>query len=76
MSEESKLAFKANKSANIIKSLCDLYSLSIQDATDMYYQSDTSELIGEGVVDLQCRSDKYLATIVWEEHQESKERGR
>lgn len=71
MTEESKLAFQANKNANIIKSLCYLYGVSVQEATDIYYQSDTSELIEEGVSDLQCRSDKYLATLVWEEHQEN-----
>lgn len=37
----------------------------------MYYQSDASELIEDGVADLQCRSDKYLATLIWDEHQES-----
>ncbi len=71
MTEESKLAFQASKSANIIKSICELYGLSLQEATDIYYQSDTSELIEEGIADLQCRSDKYLATIIWEEHQSS-----
>ncbi len=71
MTEESRLAFQASKSANIIKSLCDLYGLSLQEAADMYYQSDTSELIEEGISDLQCRSDKYLASVVWDEYQES-----
>lgn len=71
MTEESKMAFQASKSAKIIKSLCDLYGTSIQEATDMYYQSDMSELIEEGVADLQCRSDRYLATIIWDENQES-----
>ena len=71
MTEESKLAFQAQKNANIIRSLCELYGISLQEATDIYYQSDTSELIEEGIGDLQCRSDKYLATVIWEEHQES-----
>lgn len=71
MTEESRLAFQAGKSANIIRSICDLYDLSIQEATDIFYQSDTSELIEEGIADLQCRSDKYLASIIWEEYQES-----
>lgn len=73
MTEESKLVFKARKSANIIKSICALYGLSPQEATDIYYQSDLSELIEDGIADLQCRSDKYLASIVWEEYQESRE---
>lgn len=71
MTEESKLAFQASKNANVIKSLCDLYGVSLQEATDIYYQSDTSELIEEGIADLQCRSDKYLASVVWEEYQET-----
>ena len=71
MTEESKLAFQANKSANIIKGLCDLYGVSLQKATDIYYQSDTSELIEDGIADLQCRSDKYLATLIWDEYQET-----
>ncbi|MDE7147326.1 MAG: DUF3791 domain-containing protein [Duncaniella sp.] len=71
MTEESRLAFLANKSANIIKSLSDLYKISIQEATDIYYQSDTSELIANEISDLQCRSDKYLATLIWDEYQES-----
>ena len=71
MTEESRLAFQTGKSANIIRSICDLYDLSIQEATDIFYQSDTSELIEEGIADLQCRSDKYLASIIWEEYQES-----
>lgn len=68
MTDESKLAFQAGKSANIIKSLCELYGVSLQEATDIYYQSDTSELIEDGVADLQCRSDRYLASVIWEEY--------
>lgn len=71
MTDESKLAFQAGKSANIIKSLCDLYGLSLKEAADIYYQSDTSELIEDGIADLQCRSDKYLASVIWDERQEA-----
>lgn len=68
MTEESKMAFNAGKSARIIKSLNELYGIPIQEATDIYYQSDLSELIEEGVGDLHCRSSKYLATIIWDEN--------
>lgn len=71
MTEESKMAFQASKSANIIKSLCDLYGTTLKEAADIYYQSDISELIEEGIADLQCRSEKYLATIIWDEHKSS-----
>lgn len=70
MSEDGKTAMQANKNANIIKAISQLYHISLPEAIDIYYQSDTSELIEEGVGDLQCRSDKYLATIIWEEHNE------
>ncbi len=70
MTEESKMAMRATKCANIIMSLCELYALPIQEATDIFYQSETAGLIEDGVADLQCRSDKYLATLVWEEFQE------
>lgn len=72
MTDESKMALRATKIANIIISLCELYNVSLQDATDIYYRSTTSDLIEEGVADLQCRSDKYLASLVWEEFQEGK----
>ncbi len=72
MTDENRLAFQASKSASIIKSLCDLYGISFQEAADLYYQSDISELIEEGIADLQCRSVKYLATLIWDEYNESK----
>lgn len=31
----------------------------------------TATLIDEGVADLQCRSDKYLASEIWREHCEN-----
>ncbi len=72
MTNESKIALQASKCANIILSLCELYGLSLKKATDIYYQSETAEMIEEGIADLQCRSDKYLASIIWDEFQESK----
>ena len=41
----------------------------LNEATDIYYNSETANLIEEGVADLHCRSDKYLAEEVWLEHQ-------
>lgn len=70
MTEDSKMALQSIKSANIIQNLSELYGLTIQEATDIYYQSDTSELIEEGVSDLHCRSAKYLAMLIWDEYQE------
>ena len=71
MTEESKIAMRATKIANIIMCLCDIYHISLIQATDMYYKSITARMIEDGIADLQCRSDKYLATLVWDEYQET-----
>lgn len=71
MTEESRLAFQAIKTSNIIKAMSQLYGLSLQQAADMYYMSETSELIEEGIADLNCRSSQYLASLIWDEHHES-----
>ena len=68
MTEESSLVLRADKCAGIILSICELFGTSIQEATDMFYSSETANLIEEGVADLHCRSNKYLATLVWDEH--------
>jgi len=70
MTEESKLVFRGNKCAGIILSMCEIFGISLQEATDIYYKSDTATLIEDGVADLQCRSNKYLATLVWDEYKE------
>lgn len=44
-----------------------MYSISLDEAMDMFYHSDTMQLMEEGVADLHCRSDKYLAEEVWRE---------
>lgn len=65
---ETDIALRATKNAGIIEALCELYNLSVVDAANLYYTSETSKLIEEHVADLNCRSNKYLATLVWEEH--------
>ncbi len=72
MTDDSKMVMRAAKCANIIIALGELYGLSFQEATDVFYSSETAGLIEEGVADLQCRSDKYLASLVWEEFQEKR----
>lgn len=72
MTEESRTVIRATKVAAIIKSLSDLYGLPLKDATDLYYRSITSDMIEEGIADLHCRSEKYLASLIWEEFSEHK----
>ncbi|MDE5785839.1 MAG: DUF3791 domain-containing protein [Duncaniella sp.] len=70
MTEESKTVIRSSKVARIIMSLCELYGITLMEATDIFYTSDISDMIEEGVSDLQCRSEKYLATLIWDEYHE------
>ncbi|MDE6300615.1 MAG: DUF3791 domain-containing protein [Muribaculaceae bacterium] len=58
--------------AAVILSIHELFGVSVEAATDIYYRSETAGLIEEGVGDLHCRSNKYLATIIWDEYLENK----
>lgn len=68
---ETEIYLRGNKNAVIITAISELFGISILDATNIYYQSETAQLIEEKVADLHCRSEKYLATLVWEEHLEN-----
>jgi hypothetical protein len=70
MNDESKLILRSAKVARIIENISEMFHVSLQKATDIYYNSVTANLIEEGIADLHCRSDKYLANEVWLEHQE------
>lgn len=73
MTEVSKQIIYSEQYARIILCISAMAGVSIQEATDMFYESETANLIEEGVADLHCRSDKYLATLVIEEYQEKKD---
>ncbi|MDE5838870.1 MAG: DUF3791 domain-containing protein [Paramuribaculum sp.] len=71
MTEDSKTVLRAEKISKIISYISEIFSISIDEATEIFYNSSTAEMIEEGIADLHCRSEKYLATLVWEEYQES-----
>ncbi len=70
MTQESITVLRGEKIARIIENISNLYSISLDEAADVYYTSDTSMLIEDGIADLHCRSEKYLAQCVWDEHLE------
>lgn len=72
MTDETMLVLRGDKCAAIINSISEMFDVSIPEAVDIYYKSVTAQLIEEKVADLHCRSEKYLATLVWEEHLENK----
>lgn len=73
MSEESLQILQSAKCARIIVCISDMYSVSLEKATDIYYGSETANMIEERVSDLHCRSDKYLAEEVWREYNETEQ---
>ncbi len=72
MSEDSKQILKSTQCARIILCISEMYAVSIDEATDIFYNSETASMIEDEVADLHCRSDKYLAGEVWREYQETK----
>ncbi len=52
------------KYARIIRLIAEHKSLPYEQALDLFYRSKTFELISEGVADMHCLSDEYLAEEV------------
>ncbi len=71
MSEDSKQIMKSAQCARIILCISEMFGVTLNEATDIYYNSETANMMEEGVADLHCRSDKYLAEEIWNEHQEA-----
>lgn len=52
------------KYARIIRLVAERKGLPYEQAFDIFYRSKTFELISEGVADMHCLSDEYLAEEV------------
>ena len=71
MNEDSTQIIKSARCARVIQMLSTMYGTSLSEATDMYYNSETSNMIEEGIADLHCRSEKYLSEEIWKEVHET-----
>ena len=60
------------KYARIIEIFARKSGMDLEDALGFFYDSDTYSLISEGVADMHCRSDEYLADELMIEYKESK----
>ncbi len=69
VSERSRQIILDRKIARIIAVYSEQYGVSLEEAAELYYNSLTAQMIEEGVADLHCRSDKYLAEELWREVQ-------
>lgn len=70
MTEESKIVLRGDKCSGVIRAICERYDVPLRQAMDIFYNSTTSVLIEEGIADLHCRSERYLAQCVWDEYRE------
>lgn len=59
------------KYARIINEISEMHGVSLEEAMDIFYNSPLLPLLEEGVADLHCRSDKYLAEEIWRENPEN-----
>ena len=63
------------KYARIVAIFAQESGLSLEDALSFFYDSGTYLLISEGVADMHCRSDEYLADELMLEYKEQEEGG-
>ena len=66
--DEAFHAILEAKYARIITEISQMHGVDTEEAIDIFYNSPLLPLLEEGVADLHCRSDKYLAEEIWREH--------
>ena len=71
MHDEAYHAILEAKYARIINEISEMHSVSLEEAMDIFYNAPILPLIEEGIADLHCRSDKYLAEEIWREREET-----
>ncbi len=59
------------KYARIVAIFAEESGMKLEDALAFFYDSDTYKLVSEGVADLHCRSDEYLADELMLEYKDS-----
>lgn len=58
------------KYTRVIGLFAEKEGLSLSEALDVFYRSELYRLVSEGVSDLHCMSDEYLAEELMEEYKE------
>ena len=62
------------KYARVVALFAHSRKLSMDEALTFFYQSDLYPLLSQGISDLHCMSDTYLAELLWEEYKEKKKK--
>ena len=55
------------KYARIVSIFAEQTGVTLEDALDFFYTSSIYQMMNEGIADMHCRSDGYLADLVKEE---------
>lgn len=55
------------KYARIISIFAEQTGITLEDALDFFYTSSIYQMMNEGIADMHCRSDGYLAELINEE---------
>lgn len=55
------------KYARIVSIFAEQTGITLEDALDFFYTSSIYQMMNEGIADMHCRSDGYLADLVKEE---------
>lgn len=72
MNDLGKQTILQMKYARIIEAVAKMMNVDNVTAMDIFYNSDVMQMIDDGVADLHCRSDLYLAEEVILEYNEKK----
>lgn len=64
------------KYARVVALFAEQMNLSLDDALEFFYHSDVSVLMREGISDMHCMSDAYLAEELQMEYEEKKHENR
>lgn len=60
------------KYARVVAMFAEQQGLSMEEALDFFYHSETYQELREGIADLHCRSDQYIADEMSAEYRESR----
>ncbi len=63
------------KYARVVQEFAEIAGISPEAALDYFYRSSTYQLIREGVSDMHCMSDGYLAEELLEEYNRRRDNG-
>ncbi len=53
--------------SEILSKFAEQTGITLEDALDFFYTSSIYQMMNEGIADMHCRSDGYLANLVKEE---------